>query len=78
MYNENQQRSQPMQTLTGAWCGSSQALDAGETQGRFRQAVKKQLWGGAFWSPSYFLASTGQVTLDVLKRYVENQNAKDL
>lgn len=40
--------------------------------------LKQQLWGGAFWSPSYFLASTGQVTLDVLKRYVENQNAKDL
>ena len=40
--------------------------------------LKDKLWGGAFWSPSYFLASTGQVTLDVLKRYVENQNAKDL
>lgn len=40
--------------------------------------LKEKLWGGAFWSPSYFLASTGQVTLDVLKRYVENQNAKDL
>lgn len=36
--------------------------------------VKKQLWGGHFWSPSYFLASTGQVTLEELKRYVENQN----
>ena len=31
-----------------------------------------------FWSPSYFLASTGQVTLDILKKYVENQNAKNL
>lgn len=40
--------------------------------------IKQELWGGSFWSPSYFLASTGQVTLDVLKRYVENQNAKDL
>lgn len=40
--------------------------------------LKNQFWGGSFWSPSYFLASTGQVTLDVLKRYVENQNAKDL
>lgn len=40
--------------------------------------LKDKLWGGAFWSPSYLLASTGQVTLDVLKRYVENQNAKDL
>jgi len=36
--------------------------------------VKKQLWEGHFWSPSYFLASTGQVTLEDLKRYVENQN----
>jgi len=40
--------------------------------------IKETLWGGSFWSPSYFLATTGQVTLDVLKRYVENQNAKDL
>jgi putative transposase len=37
--------------------------------------VKKKLWEGHFWSPSYFLASTGQVTLEDLKRYVENQNA---
>lgn len=37
--------------------------------------VKKKLWKGHFWSPSYFLASTGQVTLEDLKRYVENQNA---
>ena len=39
--------------------------------------IRKKLWGGSFWSTSYFLASTGQVTLEVLKRYVENQNAKD-
>lgn len=37
--------------------------------------LKRLLWGGHFWSPSYFLASTGQVTLDVLKRYVESQGA---
>ena len=35
--------------------------------------VKKQLWKGVLWSPSYFLATTVQLTLDVLKRYVENQ-----
>jgi len=35
--------------------------------------VKRKLWGGVFWSPSYFLATTGQVTLDVLKKYVEGQ-----
>jgi len=35
--------------------------------------VKKELWKGILWLPSYFLATTGQVTLDVLKRYVESQ-----
>lgn len=35
--------------------------------------VKRKLWNGTFWSPSYFIASTGQVTLDQLKRYVESQ-----
>lgn len=35
--------------------------------------VKSLLWEGKFWSPSYFLATTGQVTLDQLKKYVENQ-----
>jgi len=40
--------------------------------------LREKLYNGAFWSPSYFLATTGQVTLDVLKRYVENQSAKDL
>ena len=35
--------------------------------------VKKKLWKQNFWSPSYFLATSGQVTLDVLKKYVEGQ-----
>ena len=33
----------------------------------------KYLWGNAFWSPSYFLSTTGQVSLDDVKKYVENQ-----
>ncbi|WP_083965032.1 IS200/IS605 family transposase [Thermococcus sp. PK] len=35
--------------------------------------VKEKLWRNAFWSPLYFLATSGQVTLDVLKAYVESQ-----
>ncbi len=38
--------------------------------------VKKELWKGKFWSPSYFLATSGQVTLDVLKRYVDLQETE--
>ncbi|MFX0090550.1 MAG: IS200/IS605 family transposase [Candidatus Hodarchaeota archaeon] len=42
----------------------------------FRQKfpqIHQQLWDKAFWSPSYFLATTGQVKLDVIRQYVENQ-----
>lgn len=39
--------------------------------------VKQKLWGEAFWSPSYFLATSGQVTLEQLKRYVDGQGEPD-
>ena len=35
--------------------------------------LRSKLWGKSFWSSSYFLATTGQVTLDVIRKYVENQ-----
>ncbi len=37
--------------------------------------IKKKLWKDIFWSKSYCLITTGQTTLDQLKKYVENQNA---
>lgn len=38
--------------------------------------TKDYLWGDSFWSDSYFIATTGQVSLDVLKQYVEGQGEK--
>jgi putative transposase len=35
--------------------------------------VRKKLWKETFWSSSYFLVTTGQVTLSQLKAYVESQ-----
>ena len=35
--------------------------------------IKKYLWGNVLWSSSYCLITTGQVTLDQLKKYVEEQ-----
>ena len=37
--------------------------------------LKELLWGDTFWSDSYFLATTGQVSLDVLKKYMEEQQS---
>lgn len=35
--------------------------------------MREKLWEEAFWSRSFFLATTGGVSLEVLKQYVENQ-----
>ena len=35
--------------------------------------IKEKLWEDAFWSRSFFLATTGGVTLEILKQYVQNQ-----
>jgi len=35
--------------------------------------VKQKLWQEAFWSRSFFLATTGGVSIEVLKKYVEEQ-----
>ena len=40
---------------------------------KYTDFLKDKLWGDHFWSSSYFLATTGNVTIDILKEYVENQ-----
>jgi transposase IS200-family protein len=38
--------------------------------------IKDSLWADSFWSKSFFLATTGGVTLDTLKQYIETQGEK--
>jgi putative transposase len=52
----------------------------GASARRLRQEfpqTKQFLWGDSFWGDSYFIASTGQVSLDVLMAYVESQMEKE-
>ncbi|MBT3722685.1 MAG: hypothetical protein HOM14_04830 [Gammaproteobacteria bacterium] len=35
--------------------------------------IQKYLWGKHFWSPSYCLISTGGDSVDIVKKYIENQ-----
>jgi putative transposase len=56
--------------LVNALKGTSSRLlrkDRADITNRYRDSV--------LWSPSYFAASTGGATLDVVKRYVEQQRA---
>lgn len=36
-------------------------------------SIKKSISDNRFWSPSYFLATSGQVTLDQIMKYIDNQ-----
>lgn len=38
--------------------------------------LRDKLWGDHFWSPSYFIATTGNVSIDVLKKYIEEQRGR--
>ena len=38
--------------------------------------IKEKLWKEAFWSKSYCLITTGGVTIDVIKKYIETQGEK--
>ena len=45
-------------------------------QARLPEVIRK-LWGKAFWSPSFFVVSCGGAPLEIVKAYVENQQAPD-
>jgi putative transposase len=39
----------------------------------FSSHIKKKLWGGHLWSPSYCVVSCGGASLEVVKQYIEKQ-----
>ena len=38
--------------------------------------IKKQLWGGHLWNPSYFVATVSDRTLEQIEHYINNQKTK--
>ena len=34
-------------------------------------AVKQQLWGGSFWSRSFYVGTVGHMTETTVKKYIE-------
>ena len=41
-------------------------------------SVKKQLWGGEFWTDGYYVGTVGQhATEDVIRQYVKNQGQEN-
>ena len=40
------------------------------------EELRKNLWGDAFWTPSFFSASCGGAPIEILKLYVQSQQTK--
>lgn len=43
----------------------------------FTDEVDQVYWKNVLWNESYFIASCGGVTISVLRKYIENQDAPD-
>lgn len=53
--------------------GSIKANSSRVLRSRHFEEVERALHGDHFWSPSYFVASTGGAPLEKVKRYVQDQ-----
>lgn len=38
--------------------------------------LKKQLWGGHLWNPSYFVATGSEHTEEQIRQYIQNQKSR--
>ena len=43
---------------------------------KYADFLRDKLWGDHFWSSSYFIATTVNVSIKILKQYIENQRRK--
>jgi putative transposase len=65
-------RSKPTLDIT-KYINTIKGVSSRKLREKHKDFLQDKLWGDNFWSPSYFLATTGNVTLDILKDYVDNQ-----
>lgn len=42
---------------------------------KFKRDIEKYYWKGVLWSPSYFSGSCGGAPIDMIRQYIEQQNA---
>ncbi len=42
----------------------------------FGDALKRKLWGGHLWNPSYFVATVSENMEEQIRKYIQNQKVK--
>ena len=48
-----------------------------EVRATYGDEIKKYLWGNAFWSDSYFIATTGTTVMEKAKEYISSQRTDE-
>jgi putative transposase len=39
--------------------------------------LRSALWKGTLWSPSYYVGTAGEVSAEIIQRYIQNQQTQD-
>ena len=48
-----------------------------EVRAAYREEIEAHLWGSAFWSDSYFIATTGTTVMEKVKEYISSQRTDE-
>lgn len=43
---------------------------------KYEDSLRKKLWGGHLWNPSYFVATVSEQTEEQIRRYIQSQKEK--
>ncbi len=71
--------SYPPHKLLSSLIANLKATSSKTMWRKFEPKLKKIYWRkGVFWTGAYFVASCGGVTIDVLKKYVQDQDSPPL
>jgi len=71
--------SLPPNTNVSVFVRSIKTQLSREMRKRFPEQIKQYIYGDdtSFWSRSYFIATTGSVSLETLKQYIESQRSEE-
>lgn len=64
----------PPQTNVANLVGAFKSITSKQLKIRFPEYLKKYYWNDTFWSKSYLILSSGDAPIDVIKKYIQNQN----
>ena len=67
----------PPTVALSALVNSLKGVSARRLRQEFPTHIRQFLWGGHFWSPSYFVGSCGGAPLQIVQDYITNQRRPD-